>query len=270
MQPTLTDLTPEEIGRLVDRNGTECCLSWAAWPEMQLERSKSAACTLTDIPFPFFNNVFHSRFTDTDVAEGIRSTLARYQKQNVPMFWWTGPATTPANLGEHLLENGLAHGFTAPAMAVDINSISDVETPSSAVVEEVLDEAALQDWCNVMCPVYEFPEFAWEPWFRMLSHLGINANSEYRHFLARVNGMVAATASIYFSDGVAGVSCVATLPEYRRRGIGTAVTVAALRAARAEGYNIGVLFASPMGESIYRQIGFEEYGKGNCYIWSPE
>ena len=188
MQPALTDLTPEEIGRLVDQNGTECCLSWARWPEMQLDRSQSAACTLTEIPYPFFNNVFHSRFSETDVGEGIRSTLAKYRRRNVPMFWWTGPATTPANLGEHLLENGLTHGFTAPAMAVDINSISNVETPPHAVLEEVLNEAALREWCNVMCPVYEFPEFAWEPLFRMLSHLGISANGEYRHFLARVGG----------------------------------------------------------------------------------
>jgi predicted GNAT family acetyltransferase len=237
---------------------------------MQLDRSEVAACTLTDIPFPFFNNVFHSRFSESDVDEGIKQTVAKYQQRNVPMFWWTGPATTPDNLGTHLLANSLSHGFTAPAMAVDINSVADVDHLACTTIEEVVNSAALREWCHVMCPVYEFPEFAWEPWFKMLSHLGVSTGSEYRHFLARVNGKAVATASIYFSDGVAGVSCVATLPEHRQQGIGTAVTLAALQVAKSKGYNIGVLFASPMGESIYRSIGFEEYGKGNCYVWSPE
>jgi len=39
MHPALTNLTPEEISRLLDRNGTECCLPWAEWSEIQVDRA---------------------------------------------------------------------------------------------------------------------------------------------------------------------------------------------------------------------------------------
>jgi hypothetical protein len=36
------------------------------------------------------------------------------------------------------------------------------------------------------------------------------------------------------------------------------------------GYRVGTLYATPMGRSIYRQIGFQEYFPVGLYVWSPE
>ncbi len=52
---------------------------------------------------------------------------------------------------------------------------------------------------------------------------------------------------------------VVTLPEARSKGIGTAMTLAALREARRAGYRVAILTASPYGERIYRRVGFREY-----------
>jgi GNAT superfamily N-acetyltransferase len=49
---------------------------------------------------------------------------------------------------------------------------------------------------------------------------------------------------------------VATLPNVRGRGIGRALTIAALEAGRSLGYRIGVLQASDDGLPVYRRIGF--------------
>ena len=77
------------------------------------------------------------------------------------------------------------------------------------------------------------------------------------------------TASLFVGCGVAGISSVATLPAFRRRGIGTAVAAAPLRVARQSGYRIGVLFSAPVAVEMYRKLGFVECGKGNCYAWEP-
>jgi GNAT superfamily N-acetyltransferase len=51
---------------------------------------------------------------------------------------------------------------------------------------------------------------------------------------------------------------VGTLPDVRGRGIGRETTLAALRDARAAGYQLSVLGSSPMGLPVYTRIGFVE------------
>lgn len=53
-----------------------------------------------------------------------------------------------------------------------------------------------------------------------------------------------------------GVYSVGTLPDARRRGVGTAVTWAAVLAGRDWGCDTIVLHASEMGFSMYRSMGF--------------
>src|SRR5437588_294535 len=81
----------------------------------------------------------------------------------------------------------------------------------------------------------------------------------WRYFLGRLNGKPVATAKLFVGAGVAAVHHVVTLPEMRRRGIGTAMTLRVLHDARAMGYRVGVLTASPDGLGSYRRIGFRDY-----------
>jgi ribosomal protein S18 acetylase RimI-like enzyme len=54
----------------------------------------------------------------------------------------------------------------------------------------------------------------------------------------------------------------------RRKGIGTALTVAALRVIAAR-VGTAVLTSSPDGLRIYRRLGFQQVGTVRRYLWSP-
>jgi hypothetical protein len=71
-----------------------------------------------------------------------------------------------------------------------------------------------------------------------------------------MDGAPVSASRVLVRDDVAMVHGVCTVPEARRQGSGSAVTLAALVAARDLGCRVGVLQASSMGQGPYRRLGF--------------
>jgi GNAT superfamily N-acetyltransferase len=82
------------------------------------------------------------------------------------------------------------------------------------------------------------------------------ADEDVRLFIARLDGHVVGTSIAIRTADAAGVYAVRTLPDARRRGVGTALTWAAVAASLAWGCDTVVLQASDMGYSIYVAMGF--------------
>jgi GNAT superfamily N-acetyltransferase len=78
-----------------------------------------------------------------------------------------------------------------------------------------------------------------------------------------------ATATLFFTAGVAGLYFVSTVPAMRGRGIGAAISRVALVAARDLGYRVAVLGSSPMGYGVYERLGFREVCTVEVFEWSP-
>lgn len=76
-------------------------------------------------------------------------------------------------------------------------------------------------------------------------------------FLARIDGQPVAIAMTIVSHGIAGIYWVGSTEEARGRGLGRAMTAAAVNAGFDMGAALASLQASPMGESLYRKMGFE-------------
>lgn len=69
-----------------------------------------------------------------------------------------------------------------------------------------------------------------------------------------------ATALLMVGDPVAYLSFVATEPGYRRRGIGDAISRAAVSTAFESGASFVALDATPAGKRIYERMGFQTVG----------
>lgn len=82
-------------------------------------------------------------------------------------------------------------------------------------------------------------------------------------FLVAVDsaGTVRATAGSTVFENAARVFFVSTDPEWRGRGIGTAMTAAALSHATDRGATHACLAASAAGRPIYERLGFEPVGE---------
>jgi hypothetical protein len=116
--------------------------------------------------------------------------------------------------------------------------------PVGVTVAEVHDATGLAAWDRVLAAGYPMP-----PSPAPAALLG----GRTRFWLATVDGVPAATALSYTGHGVVDVEAVATLPEFRRRGAGAAVTAAAMVADPALP---AVLVSSDDGAGVYRDLGF--------------
>lgn len=266
MNVTLEDMAPGAVATAIENNAVGCCKYWTRWPKLRLFEEHNMVLTLSDIPFPFFNNVFGAKFQADDADDAIDGVLTRVRTSKLPILWWTGPSSRPHDLGAKLEGKGFSHLYEAAGMAVDLSGLgAGPETPPELSVQEVRTPVSLRSWAKITTSVFEFPDFATAPWFDMHATLGFDGT--YRHYLAHLRGVPVAAASMFLGAGVAGISNVATLPNHRRRGIGSAITLEALLDARRAEYRIGVLFASEMGRSLYEKLGFATYCTASCYLW---
>ncbi|MDB5308224.1 MAG: N-acetyltransferase [Gemmataceae bacterium] len=71
-----------------------------------------------------------------------------------------------------------------------------------------------------------------------------------------IDGEPVSSAFVYAVGPIAGITGVATVPAYRRRGLGTALTWEALRAAAALGCTCATLGALGASFDLYRKMGF--------------
>jgi GNAT superfamily N-acetyltransferase len=235
---------------------------------------------------PMFKGVWRARLSDDESDAVIDETIAWFRARNAPyFFWWTGPGTTPNDLGERLQARGLldmaeqqqelAAGIHqteqgAPGMVADLHQVDEsllAKTPPGFVIKEVAHENELYDFKNVFVETYEIPDWAGQAWVDATLRVGIGA-TPWQMYIGYLNGEPVATSMLFNGAGVASVYAVASVPSAQRKGIGAAITLKPLVDAREMGYHFGVLFSTEMGVPVYQRIGFRLTGaRINRYLW---
>jgi ribosomal protein S18 acetylase RimI-like enzyme len=271
MGNVLEDLSRPALVEAIEANLFEFLGHWPGASERtEVHADADILWTISDVPFPLFNSVLHVRLAPNEVDAVIEQTLARYRSRNIPMLWWTGPATHPTDLVSHLEAHGLKHEEDGPGMAIDLRALNeDLARPPDLVVAEVSDGDGLKQWCQTATLGVGFPEFAADAIFEIFGSLGFGAQLPLRNYLGFLHGEPVATSSLFLGAGVAGIYNVATVPEARRQGIGAEMTLNPLRNARTLGYRVGVLQASVHAVGTYRGAGFRDYCEIGQYVWSP-
>lgn len=225
---------------------------------------------LTDLD-PSESCVYRAAFAPGQAREKIAQVLGRYRSHGcLPMYWQVGPSTLPVDLGEYLQAQGFRFFVRVPGMAVDLQDLGKRAIGSGDfVIERVGDPSQLAQWVNIMAAVDELPHALRDGFYKVFESQGLGSRADCQLFLGMENGRPVATSRLLCAGGVAGIYHVATLPEARRRGYGTAMTVAATLGGRELGYRVGVLYASAAGYNVYRRLGFQEYCHIDVYQ-SPE
>lgn len=199
------------------------------------------------------NYLVEPRFHEAMLKKRIQRIREGIEQRELPPLLKFGPKAQPANLRNELLRNGfVAMDHNPPGMAMELDAMNGVRPfPLDLRIERVGDDKALREWLSFFT-LFEFGMFK-----------GLIHSPEVRLYVGRIDGVAVGTSMMFLSSGVAGIYQVEVSPEHRRKGNGTAMTLAPMRDARQMGYRIAVLQASTMGEPVYRKIGFRSYFKYN-------
>lgn len=266
----LRNAAPEELANAVEENVIAMCRSMTHVLDGEIEETSKLGRYHTSPTSPIFKGVFHTKLSSDEADSMIQETIAWFKARNAPFFfWWTGERTRPTDLGERLV----AHGFSvfekdAPAMAADIDKLNwDNPRPADLRLKPIDNNDQLSHWKQTFINAFGIPEFAGQAWVDATRAVGIG-QTPWQLLLGTLNDQPVCCGLLYCGAGVAGLLGLGTLPEYRRKGIGSAMQLERLRIARELGYQYAVLFASEMGYSPYLKLGFQDTGRRiSRYLW---
>lgn len=263
-----TSPTLHALNVATEINLCEYVRGFGVLPGAQLEDTEESLRLLTpDVPNPFFNSIIRTRFSS--VPYTVRETIQRYVKPYdelfLPMMWWVSPLSQPSNLASYL-RNAHFHLESHPSLWISLDTMPEQPMPPHLRITRVQTDEELRLWIQVNAAPYDFLEYINEAFFVGYSGQGYGETVPLRHYIGWLDDKPVACSTMLLAGGVAGIYSVATLPEARHKGIGTAITYAPLVGARNEGYHVGILSASTDGYNLYRRMGFQDYGQTDMYV----
>lgn len=209
-------------------------------------------------PVPAFNGVWALDGDDAAAAAELEGVLAEIEASGA----WPG-VTTYDGVAPGLVRAartlGLREVMDMPAMTVGPDGLRPPEV--ALEVEEVREPDGLAAALDLAAQGFELPE----RWLEAFYRAPVAGAPGFRIYLGRADGRPVSTAIAHLHAGTAGIFNVATPAPARRHGYGAAITAHAVLQGFAAGAQVAWLQSSPMGQGVYRSLGFELVGTYRLY-----
>ncbi len=228
--------------------------------DMRVSDARDLVVVDAGLPCDTFNFVCRARLASPTVGDRIRDAIGHFRSVRRPFSWWVGPADQPADLGSLLVEAGLERAESELAMSADLEGLKGDDVVPGLTISRVRNAAELALFGQLSARNWSPPDGDVIRFYEMAAPVLLAPDCPQWLYLGYFEGLPVATAEGVIGGGVVGLYNISTLPDYRNRGIGTAMTLRPLLEARTAGLSAGVLQAAPEGVGVYRRVGFEVFG----------
>lgn len=264
----VTEASGPDLVAAVEANLAEHFALFGRLPGATMYDGSEMMWVATAASRPVPNGVYRTRLPSGGIDARVGEVLEVFASHRIGTIDWVcGPSTQPADLGECLRARGFSQTRVWVGMAIDLASAElDIPVPPDVAVEEVVDMRGLATWLDVFRASSGHPE-AGVTFFKLFSSVGLGRELSTRHYVGRLKGEPVGRTTLAFAGGVAGIHWVATAPQARRKGVASALVLAALCDAREAGHRFAVLHSTQMALGTYRRIGFQELCALYVYDW---
>ncbi|HYI65547.1 MAG TPA: GNAT family N-acetyltransferase [Candidatus Limnocylindrales bacterium] len=210
----------------------------------------------TGLPDPYLNPVLATRLAPSEADAVLDRMGAELTDRGAPFTWWATPSSSPDDLAARLVRRGLVAEDPWPGMTLEIDAMKQPPPVSGLAIRRVTNDLELETYVRTFAPILS-PSPAFTDLLAEASRrIGYEEEAAEVHFVGLLDGEPVATSSLITAGGAAGIYNVTTVEHARGRGIGAAMTAAAVEAGHRRGMTTAALQASTMGRSVYESLGF--------------
>lgn len=204
---------------------------------------------------PLISNAAFRTDDDLDPGELLERARDFFGPRNRGFAIWARDTPEDRYLNDAASAAGLQVAYEMPEMVLD-GPAADRPPPDGIEIAQVHSAEDADAFWKVAMEAYAGVGFPPEIFAHYENHEGLSADG-VAAFLARQEGAPVGISMTIVSHGVTGIYWIGATERARGRGLGEAVTATAVNAGLAMGGGIVSLQASPMGEPLYRRMGFE-------------
>ena len=233
------------------------------YPSMTSEETNATYFYSYPVNFELFNGVMKNHYVSLDDAKRqTQRFLNHFRASGVKALWWLYPGSQLEGLEELLVSLGLKPYLPAKLMMKTLGSETEIDTIASIPGFEIRKAETIQEleaFMPVFSKAFGMNESLNALYFDGWKWLSFDRGSKtFDYFVGYLNGQPAGCAQVAYGTDTAGLWCIGTLPEFRRRGICRALSLECLKYGKRAGKKYAMLSASSMGHPQYLKLGFED------------
>jgi GNAT superfamily N-acetyltransferase len=261
--PSLREMTPIQLAEAADAN----LVTHTSWVQrrvagMRVQEDDELVIVDSGLPCDTFNVVCRARLAVETARDRVAAVVESFRTASRPFSWWVGPADRPADLGDILRAAGLGATESELAMTADLDSLDETDAlPPGLRIERARTPEHVRQFTATNASNWDPPDPDVLHFFEAAARVLLTAESPLWLYIGSLGDRPVAVSELTVGGGVVGLYGISTLAPYRRRGIGTAMTLRPLLDARASGYRTAVLQAAPDGVGVYTRLGFAPTGR---------
>jgi GNAT superfamily N-acetyltransferase len=207
------------------------------------------------VPLCVLNHAANIHTSADNTAALISQVEQHFKANQVPFACFR---ITPLTQPETFVSDLKAAGYVQEGVNQSVMTFNAAIAPQKnkeVQIQIVRNEDDVDIFNQLMISIFEIPQELENGYADFTKEC---MQGSWKFYLAYLDGEAVGTCALFCSGGVSGVYDVGTLPKYRGKGIGSALTLQALQDAAAIGCKMHSLQAEEGGnaECLYKKLGF--------------
>ena len=237
-------------------------------PNAAYEKIGNVHRSLCGIAFPFHNILMGAPEKPSSYDQFIADQTVYFKNSAMPFVWYVNE-DEHADFQAHLLKKGFISPGTLQGVIKEFDKpIVHAEIPEGFTLERAIDKNGINDFTQLVCDTFGMLGTARTLFEKVLVEDAQGANPLLYHWLMRRKGEAVSAVTTMIKDDVVSFWNGATKPEYRKKGLSTALRRNALQDAIKKGSKFGIsyLMAEALAFGICQKLGYESKWRFKAFI----